>query len=62
MLIETFTAGDYRAEVYDTNMVKVYKADILIDNPGPWGDIDGAKLWAQTIVGHYATQPEEPAE
>ena len=54
MITHTFIAGDYKAEVFDNNMVKVYFQDILIDNPGPWGDHNGAKQWAELIVNKYS--------
>lgn len=56
MIIHTFTAGNFRAEIYDDNKVKVFKNDLLIDYPGPWGDVEGAKQWAEAIIGHYASQ------
>lgn len=51
MVTHTYTAGAYKAEVTADFFVKVYKNDILIDNPGPWGDHEGARHWAEAIVG-----------
>ena len=53
MITHTYTAGRYKAEVTDDNKVAVYADDVLIDNPGPWGDHEGARAWAEVIVGHY---------
>lgn len=55
MITHTYTAGRYKAEVHDDNMVSVYADDILIDRPGPWGDLEGARAWAELIVGHHHT-------
>lgn len=54
ILTHTIVEGDYKAEVFDTNMVKIFFQDKLIDNPGPWGDHDGALQWATLIVAKYA--------
>lgn len=62
--IESFSANEYSSTVYDDNTVEVRKDGIVIDKCGPWGDIDGALLWASAIVGKYATfglpQPPSP--
>lgn len=55
-LIDTFTQDIYTAKVFDDAMVEVFKNDVLIDNPGPWGDVNGAAQWAEAIVGKYATE------
>lgn len=46
-----YSVGKYRSEVQDNNYVKIFCDDTLIDNPGPWGDHEGARSWAETIVG-----------
>lgn len=51
MVTHTYTAGVYKAEVTDDNYAIVYKNDIMIDKPGPWGTHEGARQWAELIVG-----------
>ena len=53
MITHTFTGGDYKAEVNDDFTVAVYLNDNLIDRPGPWGDHEGARQWAELIVNKY---------
>jgi hypothetical protein len=50
MIIQTFTAGLYRAEVNHDFTVNLFRDDELIDWPGPWGDAEGALKWASEIV------------
>ena len=56
MIVHTYTAGDYRADVMGDATVNVYHLDELIDWPGPWADADGAHQWAQAIVEKYAAE------
>ena len=53
-LIDTYSQGDYTSRVYDNNMVEIEYNGTIIDNPGPWGDYDGAQAWAEAIVAKYA--------
>lgn len=52
--IQTFEKGDYKAEIFDDNKVKVYFQNDLIDWPGPWADNEGACQWAEMIIEKYA--------
>jgi len=54
IVIHTFTAGDYSAQVFDDAMVEIRYQGLLIDRPGPWGDCDGAIAWADLIVQKFA--------
>lgn len=56
MIVHTFTDGDYTAKVYENAMVDVFHGEELIDNPGPWGDVESAAQWAQLIVAKYAAE------
>jgi len=56
LITHTYTAESFTAEVTDDNFVQIKKDGTLIDNPGPWGDHEGARLWAEAIVGKLATQ------
>lgn len=56
MITNTYTDGDYKAEVDDNHMVYVYFFDELIDNPGPWRTLEGAESWASEIVVKYAIE------
>ena len=52
-ITHTYTAGRYTARVYDDHMVEVDKDDVTFDRPGPWGDHEGARQWAELIVNKY---------
>lgn len=56
MITHTYTEGAYTAEVTDDNYVEVKKNGVLVDRPGPWGDHEGARQWAEAIVGKLATE------
>lgn len=53
MMTHTYTAGVYTAEVFDDFYVEVSKNGVVFDRPGPWGDHEGARAWAELIVNHY---------
>lgn len=55
VITNTYTVDDYTAEVFDDNTVKLSKNGIVFDAPGPWGDHEGARSWAEAIIGAYAT-------
>lgn len=63
IIIDSFYAGEYSSSVFDDNTVEVRKDGVVIDKCGPWGDVDGALLWASAIVGRYATfgLPKSPS-
>jgi len=55
----------YLATVTDDNYVIVTINGVEVDRPGPWGDSEGAHLWAAAIVAdlengidHYGIQQE----
>jgi hypothetical protein len=41
--------------------VRVFYKNALIDNPGPWGDMDGAMAWAEAIVARWAIEGHIPS-
>lgn len=49
-IIATYTQGAYTAQVTDDFYVELSKNGLIIDRPGPWGDLEGADQWAQIIV------------
>jgi hypothetical protein len=54
VLIDTFTAGNYTARVFDNATVEIETDGVIFDRPGPWGTVEGAAQWAEAIVGKYA--------
>lgn len=60
IVTHTYTQGEYTARVFDDCFVEVDRNGIVFDRPGPWGDHEGARQWAELIVAKYATQPETP--
>lgn len=52
--------AEFEATVTETNYVEVRKNGVLIDNPGPWGDYEGARAWAEVIVGKLASDNTTP--
>lgn len=53
IVTHTYTAGRYTARVYDDHMVELDRDGTVIDRPGPWGDHEGARQWAELIVNKY---------
>lgn len=53
MVTDTYKQGRYTAKVTDDFYVELEADDVLFDRPGPWGDYEGARQWAQLIVGKY---------
>lgn len=56
MIIHTIVNGAYTALVYANRTVELFYENQLIDNPGPWGDDEGALQWAQLITARYAAE------
>lgn len=54
LVTHTYTAGAYTARVFDDNYVEVETNGIVFDRPGPWGNHEGARQWAELIVAYYA--------
>ena len=59
VLIDTFTAGDYTARVFDNATVEVETDGVIFDRPGPWGTVEGAAQWAEAIVAKYAVNAQQ---
>jgi hypothetical protein len=54
LVTHTYTEGAYTARVFDNCCVEVETNGIVFDRPGPWGDHEGARAWAELIVAKYA--------
>lgn len=62
VVTHTYTEGAYTARVFDNCCVEVETNGIVFDRPGPWGDHEGARAWAELIVAKYALDGHSPTE
>ena len=62
IVTHTYTAGRYTARVFDDNMVELEKNGVVFDRPGPWGDHEGARQWAELIVNAKNLEEQEQAQ
>ena len=61
LITHTYTAGAYTARVTADHYVEVETDGIVFDRPGPWGDHEGARQWAELIVAKYAIEGHRPS-
>jgi hypothetical protein len=61
LIIHTYSAGAYTARVFDDCFVEVETEGVVFDRPGPWGDQEGARSWAELIVAKYAIEGHVPS-
>lgn len=62
IITHTYIQGAYTARVFDNCYVEVETNGIVFDRPGPWGDHEGARQWAELIVAKYALDGHLPKE
>lgn len=62
VVTHTYTSGAYTARVFDDNMVELEKNGVVFDRPGPWGDHEGARQWAELIVGAKNLEEQEQTQ
>ena len=62
IITHTYTEGAYTARVFDNCYVEVETDGLVFDRPGPWGDHEGARQWAELIVAKYALDGHLPKE
>ena len=56
LITHTFTAGAYTARVTADNYVEIETDGVVFNRPGPWGDNEGARQYAELIVAKYAIE------
>ena len=61
IVTHTYTAGAYTARVTADHYVEVETEGFIFDRPGPWRDHEGARQWAEMIVGKYAIEGHPPS-
>jgi hypothetical protein len=61
LIVHTFTSGAYTARVTADAYVEVETEGFVFDRPGPWGDVEGARAWAELIVAKYALDGHTPS-